>query len=84
MKVEEVICSDKTGTLTQNHMTLTKAYADGCADIENICSSNTEQIRKLLMLPELLKAVRQWRLWYWRFRKAFMRLICVRSILCLR
>ena len=42
-----VICSDKTGTLTQNRMTLTKAYVDG-GEIELISSENSDKIRKLL------------------------------------
>ncbi len=48
-----VICSDKTGTLTQNRMTLTTAYADGYLDPETISSNNTENIRKLLMFGTL-------------------------------
>lgn len=43
-----VICSDKTGTLTQNRMTLVKVYLDGAQETEDISTQNSDEVKKLL------------------------------------
>ena len=48
-----VICSDKTGTLTQNKMTAVTAFISGSDSLKEISSDDSEELRRLLFLASL-------------------------------
>lgn len=48
-----VICADKTGTLTQNRMTLVRAFAADNGVLEHINKQNSASVRKLLQYATL-------------------------------
>ena len=48
-----VICSDKTGTLTQNRMTLTRIWCADSDTVETVSDRNSEEARRLLRCAAL-------------------------------
>ena len=48
-----IICSDKTGTLTMNRMTLTNVYVDGDDGFSEVNENNSDKVNQLLMYGTL-------------------------------
>ncbi len=48
-----VICSDKTGTLTQNRMTLVRLWVNGQRELEAVSAQNSQAARRLLQYGAL-------------------------------
>ena len=48
-----IICSDKTGTLTQNRMTLVRLWVDAQRELETVSAQNSQAARRLLQYGAL-------------------------------